>query len=154
MVCRTAPLHGPPFRKRKNTIIRETGKEKGGFSFISADKFSRTPLPAPFRLYPSCKHPESIYHEYTTDVGSVVYSWWKRFFLLQPGNHRRFGYLQMEVRIIYKQILYISRLNTGFINGVQCQETSVFSLSWYLKDITLFLNRNNIYGIIRSKNVS
>ena len=71
MVCRTAPLHGPPFRKRKNTIIRETGKEKGGFSFISADKFSRTPLPAPFRLYPSCKHPESIYHEYTTDVGWV-----------------------------------------------------------------------------------
>ena len=60
----------------------------------------------------------------------------------------------MEVKIIYKQILYISRLNTGFINGVQCQEAYVFSLSWYLKDISLFLNRNNIYGIIRSKNVS
>ena len=71
MVCRTAPLHGPPFRKRKNTIIRETGKEKDGFSFISADKFSRDPLPAPFRLHPSCKHPEGIYHEYTTHVGWV-----------------------------------------------------------------------------------
>lgn len=69
MVCGTAPLHGPLFRKRKNTIIRETGKEKGGISFISADKFSRDPLPAPFRLHPSCKHPEGIYHEYTTDVG-------------------------------------------------------------------------------------
>ena len=59
----------------------------------------------------------------------------------------------MEVKIIYKQILYISHLNTGFINGVQCQEASVFSLSFYLKDISFFLNRNNINGIIRSKNM-
>ena len=33
MVRRRASLHGPPFCKRKNTIIRETGKENGGISY-------------------------------------------------------------------------------------------------------------------------
>lgn len=31
------------------------------------------PLPSPISL--PCKYPGGIYHEYTTHVGSVVYSW-------------------------------------------------------------------------------
>ena len=31
------------------------------------------PIPSPISL--PCKYPGGIYHEYTTHVGSVVYSW-------------------------------------------------------------------------------